>query len=162
MKTVMSANWLPKQRVVVPVDFSDESFAVLDTALELVPDASHLSLIYVLPALEPAEPGVIWTTIDDEARRHHAEIALAERLDERRFKGLQTHIAFGDPAHEIADFADRENADLIILSSHGRTGLTRLFIGSVAEKTVRFAHCPVLVLKHPGLPRKHGQRLPAR
>ena len=131
----------------MPVDFSDESFAALETALALVPDASHLSLIYVLPVLEPAEPGVIWTTIDDESRRHHAELALAERLDAPHYSGVKTHIAFGDPGHEIAGFAQREHADLIVLSSHGRTGLTRLLIGSVAEKTVRLAHCPVLVLK---------------
>ncbi|HQU42269.1 MAG: universal stress protein UspA [Planctomycetia bacterium 21-64-5] len=143
----MSANWLPKQRVVVPVDFSDESFEALDTALQLVPDASHVSLIYVLPVLDPAEPGVIWTTVDDESRRHHAELALAERLDAPCYTGVKTQIAFGDPGHEIADFAQREHAELIVLSSHGRTGLTRLLIGSVAEKTVRLAHCPVLVLK---------------
>lgn len=130
----------------MPVDFSDDSFAALDTALALVADASHLSLIYVLPVIDPAEPGVIWTTVDDESRRHHAELALGERLG-TRVSGAKTHIAFGDPGHEIADFAQRENADLIVLSSHGRTGLTRLLIGSVAEKTVRLAHCPVLVLK---------------
>lgn len=143
----MSTSWLPKERVVVPVDFSDESFAALDTALALVPDASHISLIYVLPVLDPAEPGVIWTTIDDESRRHHAELALRERLSDPRYTGMKSHISFGDPGHEIADFAQREHADLIVLSSHGRTGLTRLLIGSVAEKTVRLAHCPVLVLK---------------
>lgn len=143
----MPTDWLPKQRVVVPVDFSDESFLALETALELVPDSSHLSLIYVLPVLEPAEPGVIWTTVDDESRRHHAELALAERLTDTRFAGLKKHIAFGDPGHEIADFAEREHADLIVLSSHGRTGLRRLLIGSVAERTIRLAHCPVLVLK---------------
>lgn len=144
---VMSASWLPKQRVVVPVDFSDESFAALETALTLVPDASNLSLIYVLPVLDPAEPGVIWTTVDDESRRRHAELALSERLADERYAAMKTHIAFGDPGHEIADFAQREQADLIVLSSHGRTGLSRLLIGSVAEKTVRLAHCPVLVLK---------------
>jgi nucleotide-binding universal stress UspA family protein len=143
----MSTSWLPKQRVVVPVDFSDESFAAIDTALALVPDASHISLIYVLPVLDPAEPGVIWTTIDDESRRHHAELALHERLSDVRYAGIKSHISFGDPGHEIADFAQSEHADLIVLSSHGRTGLTRLLIGSVAEKTVRLAHCPVLVLK---------------
>lgn len=140
-------NWLPKQRVVVPVDFSDESFVALDTALALVVDASHLSLIYVLPVLDPAEPGVIWSTVDDESRRHHAGLALAERLGDARYAGIKTHIGFGDPGHEIAGFAQQEHADLIVLSSHGRTGLTRLLIGSVAEKTVRLAHCPVLVLK---------------
>lgn len=143
----MNKNWLPKKKVVVPVDFSDESFAAIDTALELVLDASHVSLIYVLPVIDPAEPGVIWTTVDDESRRHHAELALAERLTDSRYAGIRRQIAFGDPGHEIADFAQREQADLIVLPSHGRTGLTRLLIGSVAEKTVRLAHCPVLVLK---------------
>lgn len=143
----MNKNWLPKQRIVVPVDFSDESFAAIDTALELVADASHVSLIYVLPVLDPAEPGVIWTTVDDESRRHHAELALAERLTDSRYAGIHRQIAFGDPGHEIADYAQREHADLIVLPSHGRTGLSRLLIGSVAEKTVRLAHCPVLVLR---------------
>ncbi len=143
----MPKNWLPKERIVVPVDFSEDSFAALDTALGLVADASHLSLIYVLPVMEPAEPGVIWSTIDDDSRRHHAELALAERLDASRFRGVKTRVAFGEPGHEIAAFAQAEKADLIVLSSHGRTGLTRLLIGSVAEKTVRLAHCPVLVLK---------------
>ena len=49
--------------------------------------------------------------------------------------------------HEIADFAQEKKAELIVLPSHGRTGLTRLLLGSVAEKVVRLAHCPVLVLK---------------
>lgn len=143
----MNKNWLPKQRVVVPVDFSDESFAAIDTALELVADASQVSLIYVLPVIDPAEPGVIWTTVDDESRRHHADLALSERLTDSRYASIRREIAFGDPGHEIAAFAQRQHADLIVLPSHGRTGLTRLLIGSVAEKTVRLAHCPVLVLK---------------
>jgi nucleotide-binding universal stress UspA family protein len=143
----MNKNWLPKHRVVVPVDFSDESFAAIDTALELVADAAHVSLIYVLPVIDPAEPGVIWTTVDDESRRHHAELALAERLTDSRYADIRREIAFGDPGHEIADFAQRERADLIVLPSHGRTGLKRLLIGSVAERVVRLAHCPVLVLR---------------
>ena len=143
----MATHWLPKNRVVVPVDFSEESFAALETALQLVPDAAHLSLIYVLPAYDPAEPDVVWTTIDDEARRHHAQLALQERLSDARYRGIKIEIAFGDPGHEVAAFAQAEHAELIVLPSHGRTGLTRLLIGSVAERVVRLAHCPVLVLR---------------
>jgi nucleotide-binding universal stress UspA family protein len=53
----------------------------------------------------------------------------------------------GEPAHGIADYAQDKKAELIVIPSHGRTGITRLLIGSVAERVVRLAHCPVLVLR---------------
>lgn len=140
-------SWLPKKTVVVPVDFSDEAFAALDTALELVADASHLHVVYVLPVLEPAEPGVIWATVDEPSRARHAEQALRERLSEAKVQGVQVAIQFGDPGHEITEYAEQQKADLIVLPSHGRTGLKRLLIGSVAERVIRLAHCPVLVLR---------------
>lgn len=140
--------WLPKNLVVVPFDFSDESFRSLDTAIELVADASHLHVIYVLPVLEPAEPGVIWNTVDNASRARHAEQALREKLSDPKWKKLQVKIAFGDPGHEVADFAQELAAELIVIPSHGRRGITRLLLGSVAERIVRLAHCPVLVLKH--------------
>lgn len=140
--------WLPKDKIVVPVDFSDGSFKSLDTAMELVADASHLYAIYVLPVLEPAEPGVIWNTVDDESRARHAEQALREKLTDAKWKKLHVKIGFGDPGHEIADHAQELAAELIVLPSHGRRGLSRILLGSVAERVVRLAHCPVLVLKH--------------
>lgn len=139
--------WLPKNTIVVPVDFSDGSFAALDAALEMAADATHLHAVHVLPVLEPAEPGVIWNTVDDKSRAHHAELALREKLGAAKWQGLHLKIAFGDPGHEIADLAQELGAELIVLPSHGRRGLTRLLLGSVAERVVRLAHCPVLVLK---------------
>ncbi|MEZ6072760.1 MAG: universal stress protein [Pirellulales bacterium] len=139
--------WLPKQSVVVPVDFSDKSFDAVAAALELVKDASHLHVVHVLPSLEPAEPGVIWSTIDDPSRARHAEQAIHERLEEHGLKQAQVAIAFGDPGREIAEYAQKASAELIVLPSHGRTGITRMLIGSVAERVVRLAHCPVLVLR---------------
>jgi nucleotide-binding universal stress UspA family protein len=56
-------------------------------------------------------------------------------------------MAIGDLAREIADFAQSCHADLIVLPSHGRTGISRLLIGFVAERVVRRARCPVLVLR---------------
>jgi nucleotide-binding universal stress UspA family protein len=56
-------------------------------------------------------------------------------------------VRFGDPGREIAAHAEELHAELIVMPSHGRTGLSRLFIGSVAERVVRLAHCPVLILK---------------
>ena len=139
--------WLPKKCVVVPVDFSDESFAALDLALDLVASPAALLVPHVLPVLDPAEPGVIWTTIDNKVREKHALDALRERLADKKYQGLHLKILFGDPGSEIAAFAQENKAELIVLPSHGRTGLRRFLIGSVSEKVVRHAHCPVLVLR---------------
>ena len=73
--------------------------------------------------------------------------SLRERLDDDKYKSVQIDIVFGDAGHEIANLAERRGAELIVLPSHGRTGIKRLLIGSVAERVVRLAHCPVLVLR---------------
>ena len=140
-------SWLPRKTIVVPIDFSDDSFTALETAQELVDDPQHLHLVHVLPIITPNDPGVIWEMIDDQSRAVHAEEALRNKLANRGMENLQIIIRFGDPGHQIVDYAQEIHADLIVLSSHGQTGLTRLLMGSVAEKTVRLARCPVLVLK---------------
>ncbi len=140
-------SWLPRQIVVVPVDFSDDSFAALETARELVDDPAHLHVVHVLPILEANDPGVIWHMIDDESRSQHAAEALRKELADRGHQRSQAAVRFGDPGHEIAQYAEQVDAGLIAVSSHGKSGLTRLLIGSVADRVVRLAHCPVLVLK---------------
>lgn len=148
-------SWLPKQKVVVPVDFSERAMAVVDTALSLVAHPSSLYIIHVLPVLTDYEAGMLFNTVDDQARIQHTEQALRDRLSAAKYAGFHPQVAFGDPGHEIAGYAEQIEADLIVVSSHGRTGLTRLLIGSVAERVVRLAHCPVLVLKDP-LETKHA------
>lgn len=140
--------WLPKKTIVVPVDFSDESFDALETARsQFVADAQAIHIVYVLPPLLPDEPGVIWEMVDDHGRRMHAEQAMRERLKDHKYAGVAIDIRVGDPSKTIADYAQEVHAELIVIPSHGRTGLTRLLIGSVAERVVRLAHCPVLVLR---------------
>jgi nucleotide-binding universal stress UspA family protein len=140
-------SWLPKQTLVVPVDFSEDSFSAIDTALELVAGPSAVHVIYVLPVFDPAEPDVVWSTINDETRRRHSEQALHERLADAKYQGLNFHVEFGEPGHKITELASSLKAQLIVLSSHGRTGISRLLLGSVAEKVIRLAHCPVLLLR---------------
>jgi len=140
-------NWLPRKTVVVPVDFSDESFTALETALEMIEDPADLHVVHVLPTLEANDPGVIWQMIDDESRSHHAHEALQEELVKRRYEVEQIAICFGDPGHEIAEYAKRVDAGLVTISSHGRSAWSHLLIGSVAERVVRLSGCPVLVLK---------------
>ena len=139
--------WLPRRIVVVPIDFSDDSFAALDTAVEMVDNPADLRVVHVLPELEPAEPGVIWHTIDDVGREEHATKALEAELLKRGHEGLAIHVCIGDPGHAIANYAEELDAGLIVLPSRGKKALKRLLLGSVAERVVRLAHCPVLVLK---------------
>ena len=128
-------------------DFSEESFAALELASSLIADSSHLHLIHVLPELSATEPGVIWGTIDDSSRMHHAENALRDRLAKPEYGHVDIAIRLGNAGNKIAEYAQEIGTDLIVLPSHGRTGLKRLLIGSVAERVVRLAHCPVLVLR---------------
>jgi nucleotide-binding universal stress UspA family protein len=139
--------WLPKQTVVVPVDFSDESFATLDTALQLVAAPQDVIVVHVLPTIEPTDLEAIWMTVDPAAREEHTVQAITERLAKHNASGVQIQILFGEPGHAIADFAKERKADLVVLPSHGRTGITRVLIGSTAERVVRLCHCPVLVLR---------------
>ncbi len=140
-------SWLPRRTIIVPIDFSDDAFAALKTAGEMIDDPTHLRVIHVLPILQASDPGVIWQTVDDDSRREHATKALAEALSTRGLGSPEIVIRFGDPGHEIARYAKETDAGLVVVSSHGQSALKHLLIGSVAERVVRLAHCPVLVLK---------------
>jgi nucleotide-binding universal stress UspA family protein len=140
--------WFPKQSVVVPVDFSDDSFAAVDTALQLVEDPSGLHVVHVLPEPSTMDSDPIWLEIDNANRIRHATEAVRKRLADARYEKIQIAIEFGDPGYRIADFAQRIGADLIVTPTHGRTGLERVLMGSVAERVLRLSHCPVLVLRH--------------
>ena len=73
--------------------------------------------------------------------------AIPERLAQAQVEGVRVEVVMDDPPHGIADFAQQTHAELIVMPSHGRTGVKRLLIGSVTERVLRLAHCPVLVLR---------------
>jgi len=140
--------WFPKQRVVVPIDFSDESFAALDVGLQLVEMPNQVSIVHVIQDITPLEAGEVWGVVDPMSRIESARKALRERLSDEKYSSILLEVILGDPAHGIAEFAQQTGAQLIVIPSHGRRGLTRLLMGSTAERVVRLAHCPVLVLRH--------------
>lgn len=140
-------SWVPKGCVVVPYDFSEQSAHALEVARDLVADLTKIHVINVLPIITIAEPGVVWDVVDNHARVQDVERAFRERLAPAAFQKVDFYVAFGDPGREIAAYAERLKADLIVMPSHGRSGLGRMLIGSVAERVVRLAHCPVLVLR---------------
>ncbi len=139
--------WTAKHCIVVPYDFSDHSHKAIDLALEMVDSPEHVHVVHVLPFMVPAEPGVVWGLVDDVARMKHALEALDKELVSDQYSKVAREVLIGDPGVVVTDRANELNADLIILPSHGRTGLTRLLLGSVAERVVRLAQCPVLVFK---------------
>ena len=139
-------SWLQKKAVLVPTDFSDLSFRALEPAREFVKDISQVHVLHVLPQLHPAEPGMVWKGITPESRRQHAEAALKAKLQEWGYEGVQVQIAIGAPSHEIVDYAKDGGIELIVMPTHGYTGVKRVLMGSVAGQVARLAHCPVLLL----------------
>lgn len=141
---------LHPKHLLVPTDFSDQANQAVDDGLAMVEDAQHLTVLHVAPALSSfseGDPLVGWNMVSDEDRTKHLREMLHKKFADQKYKHVRFEVAYGTPAEEIASFAVKEHVDLIVLPSHGRTGLARLMIGSVAERVVRLAHCPVLVLR---------------
>lgn len=141
------------ERILCPVDFSEESTHALRCAGEV---AAHFGAeIIVVHAVEPlpypVEFGPLPALLTD------AEPVLLKRAKEQleslRIKELgalpnsRVVVEIGIPEHAICEAAKRERCDLVVLSTHGRSGLSHLLIGSVAERVLRFAPCPVLTIK---------------
>jgi len=138
---------LQAKRIVVPIDHSDLSWKALDRAVEIAGGEDDIRVVHVLAPLMAMEPGVVYGTITDESRVKSSETYLREQLGERNHDNVQIHVAVGDPGQEITDYAKREAADLIVIPSHGRGFVKHMLLGSVAERVVRLADCPVLVLR---------------
>ena len=90
-------NWFPKRTVVVPVDFSDDSLAAVETALQLVAEPSGLHLVHVLPEAAMMDPDPVWLEIDNANRSERTIEALRQRLPGERYENVQIEIEFGDP-----------------------------------------------------------------
>lgn len=132
--------------IVAPVDFTDESDHSVDLALDIAGSPEFVTVLHVAPPLVAFEPAIV-AIISDEERREQILAAARSRFSDAKYRGIHFDTRFGDPAHEIADAAQEKSAGLIVMPSHGRTGLAHLLMGSVAERVVRLAHCPVLVLR---------------
>ncbi len=141
----MGSGWRVS-RVVVPVDMSETSMGAVEMALKFAP-ADGVHVISVLEPLTAIEPGVIYGTVNDVERSRLVRASIEKKLAERQIEGIHVEVRSGSPALTICDYAVDVDAELIIISSHGRTGMRRLLIGSVAEAVVRHATVPVLVLR---------------
>lgn len=136
------------QTVVVPIDFSDSTPHALQAALDAAGgDASKVRAVHILYPIDATSPGVIWGVVDDDQRIANVEESFAELRSKHGLPEVSLEVRVGDPGLSISDFADEVSADLIVIPSHGFSGLKRLVLGSVAERVIRHAHCSVLVLR---------------
>ena len=163
-------NYFEKQTILVPVDFSELSENAVETAIKIAGNCENVTVLHVIDSvphrdysnmgfelgggfdsdafgsdersdIRPSGPG------SDFEQEERAVDMLQRQFSDSRHKGLHFAANIDDAPHGIADFAQEHKFDLIVMPSHGRTGLKRLLIGSVAERVVRLAHCPVLVLR---------------
>lgn len=136
----------PKLCVVVPVDLSVASYAAVDEALEHVERPDQVHVLHVLPPIDPDEFESVWTPRDPDSRIAAARATIAADLAKKYPAGIQITVVLGEPASAIADFAEQQGAQLVVLASRGLSGLARLFDVSVSEQVVRLCCCPVFVL----------------
>jgi len=145
-----------QKQILVPVDFSSASKVALDQAAELagqinaVVDILH---VWDLPASardnDVIELQGLPSTVAD-AVRHYAKDTLAAFTKKAQDSGITVRSARAVPGtgyETIVEEAKRGGYDLIVIGTHGRKNLSRAILGSVAERVVRYAHCPVLVAR---------------
>jgi nucleotide-binding universal stress UspA family protein len=156
------------RRILVPIDFSAGSDYALKYAAVLA--RKFRARIIVFHALEPLILGDIYgfpgspeiAGLNEELRRSASRrvTLLVARLRKRGLRS-QGVIEHGPAAHAILEQAAK-SADLVVMGTHGRSGFSRLLMGSVAEKVVRGAHHPVLTVREPGRPARRPARARSR
>jgi nucleotide-binding universal stress UspA family protein len=140
-------SWLPKKTILVPVDFSPASVEAVRLARSMVSAAAGLHVLHVLHPMSSISPGVAWGEVTEETRRQHVLEELAKLVSDDSLSGCVLEVRIGSPGVEIAEYARSIGAELIVIPSHGYTGLKHLLLGSVAERVLHHATCPVLVLR---------------
>jgi nucleotide-binding universal stress UspA family protein len=142
------------RRILVATDFSKTSAKAVTGAIDLA--KTHRAKLTVMHAYVPLVPLVpeqyieagTWDRIDTETQRW-AERQLAKLAERARKSGVRASsvLVSGDPSRQIVRTARSLRADLIVVGTHGRQGLTRFFLGSVAERVIATAACPVMTIR---------------
>ena len=155
---------LPPKLILVPIDFSDSSRAALDVAADFATRfGAELLLVHVQPAIEDLpksvsifKEGEYDQSLNDAAAKKLAD--LAATLAQKNVKARTEIGTANDVGMELVRSAEHNHADLIIIATHGMTGWHKIAFGSVAEKVVKQASCPVLVLRANALKDAGGEK----
>jgi nucleotide-binding universal stress UspA family protein len=145
----------PLKRLLVTTDFSEASRQAFPWAVELGKQfGATITLAYVFPTALPVELSQIGIIFEQKRLAGEAKARL-DRFREAELPAslpVETVVLEGRPAHEITRFAKESGTDLIVTSTHGHTGFKHLWSGSTAERIVREAPCPVLVVREQPVP----------
>ncbi|MDZ7687470.1 MAG: universal stress protein [Halobacteriales archaeon] len=142
-------------KVLVPVDRSEQARKAFDWAVEEFDD-SHLVLLHVIEPLnvrflEKSEMEGKRLSIDERYEKvlDETEAFLSRLVDEAEESGVEASYDYidGKPSQRIVEYAEEENVDHIVVGSHGRSGVARVLLGSVAEKVARRSPVPVTVVR---------------
>jgi nucleotide-binding universal stress UspA family protein len=141
------------RHILAPTDFSEVSNQALTMALELAQTfGATLSLLHVIElppfpvqVLEPGKAGMLLLTeLEQQANRELSQLPAGVEVGK---VAISRYVDTGTPHRTIVETAEALKADLIVMATHGRSGLGHTFIGSVAERVVRTAPCPVLTIR---------------
>jgi universal stress protein A len=143
------------KRILVPIDFSDSSLRALSAAQDFARAfGAEVLVLHVVEPIYYATPADMYVTSPNlslmlDEQRHLAQQQLARIAAGLKGKGQRhrTILKTGTPAQLITDTAEETKADLIVMSTHGRSGLAHILLGSVTERVVRHASCPVLTIR---------------
>ena len=148
---------MPIRRILFPTDFSESADHAWMFALQFAQDfGADVHVLHVVAP--PPRLTEAYSMNFDPAKFSAVVTAEAETFLDRLVEGAKDHhltfhreVRIGVDFHEIIDYARKHEIDLIVMATHGRTGLAHALVGSVAEKVVRKASCPVLTVKHPAM-----------
>lgn len=143
------------KRILVPLDFSPPSLKALDYAADFAkPLGADLYVLFVIepiyyavPDLAGAAAGSVGGLLDEQRKSAKQQLERLQARYARKNVALRTLQQTGTPYQAICDAAKTLKADLIVMSTHGRTGVSHMLMGSVAERVVRTAACPVLTIR---------------
>jgi nucleotide-binding universal stress UspA family protein len=139
------------KKILVATDFSEGSDEALERAIEMAKQwAAEVEIVHVLELTEEFPFGTTYFDADYGALYARVDLQLSQRADRFRQAGVAcvTKIVEGNSAIEVAKRGRDIDADLIVIGTHGRTGLAHAMLGSVAERVVRRASCPVLTVPY--------------
>ncbi|WP_436348790.1 universal stress protein [Natronorubrum sp. FCH18a] len=135
-------------RILVPVDGSDSATAALDHALEIAGDHdATVTLLYVADTNEPSQTRIGTDVVDVLESEGEEVVSDARKRAVDRDVPATTDVVQGASHDAIVDYAERKDVDLVVVGTHGRDGLERYVIGSVAERVVNTAPMPVLTVR---------------
>ena len=143
----MTAWTLKKKHVLVPIDFSTASRRALQVAKDFVEDDSGITALHVVYPPVPPVPSLVVPEPDPNRMLENSRNALQTMLEAEGLGGVKAIVQLGNPASVIVDHAADHRVDMVVMPTHGRKGVSRWLLGSVAERVIRGCHCPVLLLR---------------